>query len=202
MKRTLAFICLLILFFSSSCVSIQPNWGKITDFDKRITVTGFSILPPRTGDDWHIANKTATEISLAGKNEKTGGTLVAIGIVAQLPPDLKSDNDFLNFFKQLRESNSDPGRYEILKHDEIIEKKNNVTCINYHLVTYDKKAYTPAGYKKLILDIYGKTCRHPDDASYAVDISYSERYEEQNQPTDLEKRAMSFISTLSFEKFH
>jgi hypothetical protein len=87
-----------------------------------------------------------------------------------------------------------------MKHEEFAEEKSNVFCIRYHLLTKDKNAYTSSGYKKLILDIYGATCRHPGNESYAVDISYSERYEEQNLPTNLEEKAMSFISTLKFEK--
>lgn len=202
MKITSIFICCLILLFTSSCVSTHQNWKNVTDFDKRINMIGFSVMPPSAGDDWHIANKTEAEIVFSGKNRRAGSTLAAFAFIYQLPNDIKTNDDFLKFSDKYRELNSDPNRYEIMKHDEFAEEKNNVFCIQYHLLTKDKNAYTSSGYKKMVLEIYGVTCRHPDNQSYAVDMSFSEKYEEKNQPPDLEEKAMSFISTLKFEKIN
>ncbi len=138
MKTILNFICLLIILFSFSCVSPYPNWAKVTDFNRRINLMGFSILPPNSGNNWRITNKTEVEINFSGQNKKTGSTLAAFGSISHLPAHIKTESDFIEFFKQYREFYSDPNRYEILKHDEIVEKNDNIICIQYHLLIFDK----------------------------------------------------------------
>lgn len=194
----------LVVFTISiiACTNTPPGWIKVDKFNEKISLIGFSISPPREGDNWHIVQKTEGEILFAGQNKSNNSSLVAIGMTLKLPPEIKTKDEFKRFFQNYRELYSNPKRFTILEHEEVVNRNESIFCLDYKLLSNDKKAYTQAGYKSLILSIYGKTCQHPDNHDYATDISYSERYEEGSDPTDLKERAEQFISSMNFERLN
>lgn len=199
MKQNSIILFCFILLATSSCVSTQPTVTKVTNFEQRIKVKRVSILPPKGNYGWIIANKSEEGIAFSGMNKNTGSSVVALVINSSIPDTIKTDDDFVNVFRQIREASYIDKRHETINNTADIEKNENKLCINYHILIKDKNAYTTSGYKEMMLEIYGKTCRDPKDKMYVVDTSYSERYENQNKTVDLKERALDFISTLNFE---
>lgn len=199
MKQKSIILSCFVLLATSSCVSTQPTVTKVTNFEQRIKVNKVSILPPKGNYGWIIASKSEEMIVFAGKNNNTGSTVAALVINLKVPDTIKNDDEFVNLFRQIREASYVDKRYEIINNTSDIEKNKNKLCINYYILSKDKNAYTTSGYKEMMLEIYGKTCRYPKDKMHAVDTSYSERYENQNKTVDLKERALDFISTLNFE---
>ena len=68
-------------------------------------------------------------------------------------------------------------RFRTLSNDESLAPEKGDYCVRYHLKSADRNPVLrePSADKSPVLDVYGCTCRHPDNHTIAVDRQYSRR---------------------------
>ncbi|MGH7356665.1 MAG: hypothetical protein ACRELS_19080 [Candidatus Rokuibacteriota bacterium] len=191
---------------TAACLSSAPL-SPIEDPTKRLEFAGFSILPPR-GPLW-LSGSVATLPDVENRVvyravffrtpadvDPTAGRdsprIVALVMVRDLgDAKFRSSSDFVASMKTLGARTRQ--RHRLLASRASLVERADATCAVYDYAAEDSG---------VILMVQGIRCLHPQWPSYAIDVSYSQRYPAGRQPIALDAEVEPFLGSLAFTPDH
>jgi hypothetical protein len=175
-SRNVATRCLSLLLGAAAAASALAQESDpipLTLTETRIGFFGFSVVPAQA-DNWFL-RKAPEGVWLLRRMDPqkydpkvhSFAATVFSGRVAAAPQSLEE-------FVALRKARdvTEDGRLKILKHDEAAEALADAFCSRFSITAEDSAApYAP----KLILEVRGIGCAHPQARDFVVSVAYSER---------------------------
>lgn len=194
-KQVIVFLMSFILISEGLAVNFVP----VKNTSERVSGIGLSTLPPQ-GEDWYIAQGGSSgEVHYMKMVETPLHTFGCDMYIIPTDKDFKSPDDFLEFVKQGKESDTDPERFKNLSFKYNLDDRYGSYCVEYKLKATDIKVKTPNG-KGLVFEIFGYAFIHPKSSKYLVDIQYSERGINEEFTQSLQKIGEEFIDSLIIEE--
>lgn len=186
------------------CATARPV--PIADPTQRLEFEGFSILPPR-GENWFMAppqlrKQLGPDVIVSfGKRltppSKTH-TVTATVRGGRVPISAGSHAEALQKIAQTYSEQT--GRYRPLSVNTSLDGTPAPDCVRYDATVEDRGV---PGYPDslFVLDMHGLVCLHPDLPDVAIDIQYSQRRLQEEQPVSLEAEGEPFVKSLMLNKF-
>ena len=170
----------------------------ITDKSAILNHSAFFTMKPPQEDDWVIAYRDNSQISLAKYGNDKDETYAIMVTMVQIP-NLDTENEFMNFIKESRDKDTDPKRFKVLKDEINIYKLRADFCVSYHTIAEDNKAVKRLwNNKPMLLEIVGYSCRYPLNKKIVINFNYSHRYYPGNEDKELLEKANKVFSQLEF----
>ena len=202
---TVSLVTLLCMGMGVTGYTGEPQSIPVTNPDQRLEFDAFSILPP-DGEGWSLMNpapfrkgipdllvlfsKTATPASRFHTVTATvrGGRLPNMaGSRAEILQQLASIN-----FVQTEQ------RYRPVTFNISPDKTLAPDCLRYDGVIEDRGVHGYQG-SVFLWDQHGFVCIHPYVPEGAIDIQYSQRWPQGEQPLPLEAEGEAFLRSLEFK---
>ena len=178
-------------------ISFGLNASEVKEL---IVQPGFSIYAP-DGDGWKILRRTQSLLAFGKNGAVEGESYIAAASLYRIPK-LNSKEEYLAFVKKGRSNDTDPSRFEIIKNNEYLSKKQTALCVKHDSSAKDKNAsYEGKESDYLILDAIGYNCRHPHNNTVGVNFEFTHRHFEETKNSDFSKIAELYLNKLKFTKF-
>lgn len=171
----------------ASCVSTQPRGKEVRIPPERIFQKGYSVLPLNE-EGWVIGRRNPYQLVL-GKYGKNPDETFSISAIFVKLPAFKTSEEFVRIVKEGQAKDTDPQRFETMKHEVAAYPMDGVDCVKSQMVAVDHAATKRSGKTgDMILESLILMCAHPTDKSVGVNVAYSHRhYPEFPDPRFLEK---------------
>lgn len=185
---------MLMMFGLSACTpTLQPRpvSGELAKTQEFLGL--FEITPPQ-GSDWYEIQRAKGVLTYGKKLEVPNHTFIASVHVYDTDRKFGSESEFLMFIKNARAKDTNPDRFNILRHDEILDKTKAPFCTRFQMKAEDGAASKTTGFLS-ILEARGFSCLHPR-APKIVTIEYSERSASPMKNEALIAEGERFISSL------
>ena len=188
-----------------------PRPTRIADPTQRVQFRGFSLLPPN-GPGWMAAPPIPTQpapsylVAFFGKEAENRGARNVHTVAASVftwdvgSKTFDTPADFLHF----EEAESDHAvgaqvspRHRVLDSKTELDASLGPKCIKYDYNIEDTGVPSAPG-SPFILTMHGYRCVHPKWPRYLIDVGYSERYLNGEQPFPLEAEVAPFLKSLTF----
>ncbi len=188
---------ILLSALVSSCAPLnhqKPISGESAGIQNYLGL--FTIIPPQ-GDNWYEIQRRAGLLAYGKKLVPANHTFIASVHVSKTDKTFTNENDFLVFVKTSRANDTSPDRFNVLVHDESLDKAQSVYCTKFHLKAEDKTAAKSSGAPS-VLESKGFTCLHPKQP-LLVTVEYSERTSAPFTDATLRKEGEGFINSLKLQ---
>ena len=158
---------------------------------------GYSFTPLNESG-WYIFGRAASRIALGKRGKNTDETLAIQGAVIAIK-GISSDEEFVHFVGDEMGKNANPERFKVTTQETTPFPHQGATCAYSHFVTEDHAAVKRSNVSGImILEAFSLMCRHPDNQSRAVNISYSQGYYPQDRDVAIEDKAKALFDSLDF----
>lgn len=153
-------------------------------------------MPPQ-GDNWYEITRKAGVLAYGKRLQPGNDTFIASAHISETDMRFATENEFLAFAKASRANDTNPDRFNLLVHDEVVDKTRSAYCTRFHLRAEDLVASKTSGTAK-ILAVKGFTCLHPRDP-LVITVQYSERSESPFGDPTLVGEGEGFIDSLALQ---
>jgi hypothetical protein len=183
-----------------------PLSVPVTNPSQRLENDALSILPPN-GDDWSILNPTVLEQldpnGLIGffktvTPPSRSHTVTATVSGGRLPDSAGSRTELLQLLARNKFDLTEQ-RYRLVSSNISPDKTLAPDCLRYDGVIEDRGVPGYPG-SVFIWDQHGFICLHPYAPEAVIDIQYSQRMLQDEQPLLLEVEGEAFLRSLVFKK--
>lgn len=193
--RMFSGVVILLTVLTSSCAPLpKPISGKAAGIQNYLGL--FTIIPPQ-GNNWYEIQRRAGLLAYGKKLTAANHTFIASVYVSKTDKIFTNDNDFLTFVKTSRANDTSLDRFNVLVHEENLDRSRTAYCTKFHMKTEDKNAAKSNGALS-VLESKGFTCLHPKQP-LLVTIEYSERTAAPFTDAALLKEGEGFINSLKLQ---
>jgi len=177
LRHSIGFILLILLV--EGCASRHRASPKIQTIAPatRYTLAGYSVLSPNESG-WIVVEKNDSHIVFGKQSYLVPDTRAAL--VADIPFSrvFKDPVKFLEFVKEGQIKGSDPKRFRILKHEEVLDNRYGPFCVKHYMKVEDHgiNGTNSSLSAFVILEAYGYTFLTSHLPGRLVTLGYSKRY--------------------------
>ena len=199
------FAVISLVILCASCASAP--WQEVPLPPQPFVLKGFSFMSPDE-PGWRVNTRLSPDrSSLVKSNHDTDPyeNYVIAADVLNVPEHIKSNEEFLRGVKEGRAINNDP-RYKILTQDINPHMQNGKYCVLSQVVAEDHGGgqiqsfgfgiHRRPGY--MIFEGVTLTCRHPQNNSVALDLTFSLRYYPGERDPLFSEKAMKVVDSVEF----
>jgi hypothetical protein len=149
------------------------------DMPRRFELQGFSIATPAVTKEqkpWVVAKRTPDLLILGRPGEFESEIFTVQAAVIKLPA-LATPDALLQHVKAAQQSELDPKRFRILKHELSLQPVDGESCALSHLEAVDRAVPSTSGpTANMMLETLTLTCAHPKDRNTGINVTYSHKY--------------------------
>lgn len=146
---------------------------------RRFELQGFSIATPAVTKEqkpWVVAKRTPDLLILGRPGEFESEIFTVQAAVIRLPA-LATPDALLHHVKAAQQSELDPKRFRILKHELSLQPVDGESCALSHLEAVDRAVPSTSGpTANMTLETLTLTCAHPKDRNTGINVTYSHKY--------------------------
>jgi hypothetical protein len=168
----------------------------ITDSTAVYALDGYSVLPP-PGKNWFEMQRDRRQALFGKSIESRTHSFVATAMSGLLAEKVETRELFHDHVNKMRTADIDSTRYRVVEFSSEIDSTFAAWCVRYRLKRVDRDAAL-ARNTTLLLEDYGVTCLHPQQADLVIDVGYSERGRPAELSAELRKEGESFMRSLKF----
>lgn len=169
------FLIIIISLTVTACVQMGPVLPEIALPPERIWFESYSILPLNEVG-WIIGGRDSTRAMLGKHGESPDETNVIESSLV-IAPIYKDDATFIKFVRESQEADTNPDRFNPLRHEFSTTNKDDNPCVISHLAAEDTQAKKRSGKSgDMILEMKVLTCYHVRREVYLINVVYSQRY--------------------------
>lgn len=188
---------LLVVLLTAACA---PRFQEVRLPPERMNQTGYSFVPLNE-KGWFIGGRNAYQLAMGKAGDATYETFAIQAVLVKMSPFTTSE-DFLRLVHEGQIQDTDPRRFKMIKHDNVLYPEKGPYCVRSHALMEDSEAAPlkrTGNAKYMVMEMLALTCAHPKDKRIAVSVNYSHRrfYPEQSDPQFLEKGAR-LLSSVEF----
>lgn len=190
MQKLVLFVLSLQLY---ACAS-GPTPLKDRELKKEL---GFSFQPPQTEGWFETKPKEKKNTKVFAYGKKVGGvdpkkhSIVFSAQYGAFSTGLSKPEEVLNFVRMQKVNQLQGLRFQVLKDQSKFVTFKGAKCLEYDSQARDK-------YLNQNTTMTGLFCVHPDDHRRYIDISYSQRHEQNRQSVDIYDEGEAFVRGVAF----
>lgn len=201
--------CILMFWVSTVAISCAPAGQRpvsVTAPTQRLEFQGFSILPPK-GKNWNVIDRATDRVMfekiLVHSPIRTHRILASVG-TSVVP--LKDRKEVLQRIERKAQE-------EVEKNATAIEEMRKLLPATVFKVSLDSSLGSEClrqdvtipeqdvpGGPILVQTMHGFSCPHPDMPGYIIELGYSQRFSQGEQPVPWEAEAEPFFKSLVFNR--
>ena len=163
--------CLLM----TACSNSHRQYIPVVTDQPRVSTLGFSVKPP-PGTGWYEKVQNSSLIYLK-KSSTDQYRLSTRATELQFNRRFKGQEEFLAYVRAVKEIGFNPEQYLHTDSDFRLSDSTGY-CVHYRQNFADRRTISPGtshSPRAATISHEGLLCRHPDDESVGIDLSYSER---------------------------
>jgi hypothetical protein len=197
------FLIIIVLCFTTSCVSNQQIWVK--NSPEKMHFEGFSFISPNE-KGWFYRKNERLEGGLvvhrnkAGVGKKFTDENYVIRAVIVPFPNFEKDEEFLKFVTEKLINNQYTPRHNMLERYQKLFQAEGKNCVLDYYRGIDSEAKKISTNTDLmILEVRSFICHHPSENA-SLYFSYSFRYYSENNEPNLKEKAIAVLKNIEYSE--
>ncbi|MCJ7772358.1 MAG: hypothetical protein MUP22_04390 [Desulfobacterales bacterium] len=192
-------VIIVLLIFISGCLSPLK---QIKDSAKPFERESCSLLPP-SGSGWRYIEEdqdSGYALHFSRQGISPTHTVSAIFFEFQANTTFGSPEHFLNYIRQMKESDIDPWRHKLIEKKWVLDGRFGDYSVHYYTVVEDYDPYSTNPNEYNISKLYGYVILHPYIDNIIIDILFTEQGNPAEVNPQFQKEALKFIEGLHLKK--